>query len=208
MTPVMRRTLLTEAEAACLRDLTNVAVLHASERLRRLLEVVVVPSPPHVSVLIPADIAMALQSLAREGEAQAVGVCQGFIGGGLAGEALLIFNDADHGDLAKLLKYDRCQDDKARHELLMDTANVLNGAFLRGLAEQLDTHFSFGSPMLLGQHCNISDLLQTANSRWRQAVVVEITYAIEHHRINCDLLLVIAENAVAGLVERLNYLLD
>lgn len=204
----MSGTLLTDAYTECLRDITSVAMVQASDRLARLLDVVVVASPPHVSVLNPSDIAMALQSLKREGDNQAVGVCQGFIGGEFAGEALLIFNDTDYGDLAKLLKYDRSHDERARHELFMDTANVLNGAFLRGLAEQLDTHLSFGSPLLLGQHYSITDLLQGTSSRWKQAVVVEITYTIENHRINCDLLLVIAENAVAGLADRLNYLLD
>jgi chemotaxis protein CheC len=90
----------------------------------------------------------------------------------------------------------------------MDTANVLNGACLKGLAEQLDTHFSFGPPMLLGQHCNITDLVQSNSMRWNEALVVEINYSIENHRINCDLLLVIAEQSLAGLIEKLNYMLD
>ena len=200
--------LLTEDQRDCLQEITNVAMGQAGDRLARLLDVFVVLSIPHVSVLKPTDIAMALQSLNRQSDEAVFGVCQGFIGGGLAGETMLIFNDTDYDDLARLLKYDSNPDEKARYELLMDTANVLNGACLKGLAEQLDIHFSFGPPMLLGQHCNITDLLQSTNMRWKQALVVEINYAIENHRINCDLLLVIAENSVPRLVEKLNYLLD
>lgn len=200
--------MLTEDQRDCLQEITNIAMGKAGDRLARLLDVFVILSIPHVSVLKPTDIAMALQSLNRQSEEAVFGVCQGFIGGGLAGEAMLIFNDTDYDDLAKLLKYENNSDEKARYELLMDTANVLNGACLKGLAEQLDTHFSFGPPMLLGQHCNITDLLQSTNMRWKQALVIEINYAIENHRINCDLLLVIAESSVTGLVEKLNYLLD
>lgn len=200
--------LLTEDQRDCLQEITNVAMGQAGDRLARLLDVFVILSIPHVSVLKPTDIAMALQSLNKEGEETIFGVCQGFIGGGIAGEAMLIFNDTDYNDLARLLKYDLNPDEHARNELLMDTANVLNGACLKGLAEQLDTHFSFGPPMLLGHHFNIKDLLQSNNMRWKEALVVEINYAVENHRINCDLLLVIAEHSVTGLVEKLNYLLD
>lgn len=205
----MRDYLLTEDQRDCLQEITNVAMGQAGAHLARLLDVFVVLSIPHVSVLNPTDIAMALQSLDRDGKDNLVhGVCQGFIGGGIAGEAMLIFTGTDFDDLARLLKYDRVPDEQARYELLMDTANVLNGACLRGLAEQLDTHFSFGPPMLLGQHCNIADLLHNNSMKWKQALVVEINYAIENHKINCDLLLVIAEHSIHGLVEKLNYLLD
>ena len=40
------------------------------------------------------------------------------------------------------------------------------------------------------------------------ARVDEINYSIENHRRNCDLLLVIAEQSLAGLIEKLNYMLD
>lgn len=205
----MAQHLLTEDQRDCLQEITNVAMGRAGDRLARLLDVFVVLSIPHVSVLNPTDIAMALQSLNRENNNEIVhGVCQGFIGGGIAGEAMLIFNGTDFNDLARLLKYDRVPDEQAQYELLMDTANVLNGACLKGLAEQLDTHFSFGPPMLLGQHCNIADLLQNNNMKWKQALVVEINYSIENHQINCDLLLVVAEHSISGLIEKLNYLLD
>lgn len=204
----MSTPLLTEDQRDCLQEITNVAMGQAGDRLARLLDVFVVLSIPHVSVLKPTDIAMALQSLNSEGDEPVFGVCQGFIGGGISGEAMLIFNDTDYNDLATLLKYDPNPDEQARNELLMDTANVLNGACLKGLAEQLDTHFSLGPPMLLGHHCNIKDLLRNDNMRWREALVVEINYAIENHRINCDLLLVMTEHSASGLVEKLNYLLD
>lgn len=205
----MNQFLLTEDQRDCLQEITNVAMGQAGDRLARLLDVFVVLSIPHVSVLNPTDIAMTLHSLNREADEQVVhGVCQGFIGGGLAGEAMLIFNNTDFNDLASLLKYGKAVDEHAENELLMDTANVLNGACLRGLAEQLDTHFSFGPPMLLGQHCNIHDLLVGNNMKWKQALVIEINYAIENHQINCDLLLVIAEHSISGLIQKLEYLLD
>jgi len=205
----MHQYLLSEDQRDCLQEITNIAMGQAGDRLARLLNVFVVLSIPHVSVLNPTDIAMTLHSLNRESKDDVVhGVCQGFIGSGIAGEAMLIFHGTDFTDLAKLLKYDKVPSEQAQIELLMDTANVLNGACLKGLAEQFDANFSFGPPMLLGQHCNLTELLESNNMKWKQALVVEISYAIENHKINCDLLLVIAEHSIKGLVEKLNYLLD
>lgn len=203
----MSERLLSEEQRDCLQEITNIAMGQAADRLARLLDVFVVLSIPHLSILKPTDIAMALQALERDSDESIFGVCQGFMGGSIAGESLLIFNNTNYDDLARLLQYDCNFDAQCQIELLMDTANVLSGACLKGLAEQLDIHFSFGPPMLLGQHCSIGELLNN-NVRWNEALVIEINYAIENYRINCDLLLVIADHSINGLTDKINYLLD
>ncbi|MDO3382322.1 histidine kinase [Gilvimarinus algae] len=204
----MMATLLNEDQRDCLQEIANVAMGQSADRLARLLDVFVVLSIPNVSILNPNDIAMTLQSLqdSKGGDTVLTGVCQGFIGGGIAGEALLIFNGTDYRDLAKLLQYE--DNGEVRSELLMDTTNVLGGACLHSLAQQLDTQFSLGPPTLLGEHYDITSLLQKREVSWNNALVVEINYTIEDHKVNCDLLLVISENCINGLLEKLNYLLD
>ncbi|MDO3385696.1 histidine kinase [Gilvimarinus sp. SDUM040013] len=204
----MTALLLNEDQRDCLQEIANVAMGQSADRLARLLDVFVVLSIPNVSILNPNDIVMTLQSLQSldEGQDKLTGVCQGFIGDGIAGEALLIFNGTDYRDLAQLLKYDDTKEN--RSEILMDTTNVLGGACLHSLAQQLDTHFSLGPPTLLGEHYDIPELLKKREISWNSALVVEINYTIEDHRVNCDLLLVISENCINGLVQKLNYLLD
>lgn len=202
--------LINEDQRDCLQELANVAMGQSADRLARLLDVFVVLSIPNVSILGPEDIAMTLQSLQDSADKQQPlsGVCQGFIGGGLAGEAMLIFNGTDYQSLARMLKYREFDTPEARNELLMDTANVLTGACLHGLAEQLDIQFSFGPPTLLGEHFDIPALLKKRQVNWDSALVVEIGYTIEDHSINCDLLIVISEQSIHGLLEKLDYLLD
>lgn len=204
----MTATLLNEDQRDCLQEIANVAMGQSADRLARLLDVFVVLSIPNVSILNPNDIVMTLQSLQTldEGNEKLTGVCQGFIGDGIAGEALLIFNGTDYRDLAQLLKYENNEEN--RSEILMDTTNVLGGACLHSLAQQLDTHFSLGPPTLLGEHYDIPELLKKREISWDSALVVEINYTIEDHRVNCDLLLVISENCIDGLLQKLNYLLD
>ncbi|WP_075188298.1 histidine kinase [Teredinibacter haidensis] len=197
---------LSEDHRDCLQEITNVAMGQAGDKLARLLDTFVILSIPHIEVMAPSDIAMALQSL--DGNDSVSGVCQGFIGGGISGEAMLIFNDTSFSDLAKLMKYDDVLDAQAERELLMDTTNVLFGACLKGIAEQIDMEFSYGSPMVLGQHVRLSDIFQRENNRWDHALVTEINYQLEGYDVNCDLLIVMTDSSMDIVLKKLDYLLE
>ncbi len=197
---------LTEDYRDCLQEVSNVAMGQAGDNLARLLDEFVILSIPHVEVLHASELTMALQAL--EGNNSVSGVCQGFIGSGVAGETLLVFHDASFSDLASLMNYDGELDLAAEHELLMDTANVLTGACLKGLAAQLDMTFNCGSPVLLGQHINIADLLGNTQRNIDKTLVIEFGYKVENHNVNCDLLIIITEDSLPRLFSHLKYLLD
>ncbi|MBC6906379.1 histidine kinase [Saccharophagus sp. K07] len=196
---------LSEDYRDCLQEVTNIAMGQAGDRLARLLDTFVVLSIPHIEILAPSDIAMAINAI--DGSASVSGVCQGFIGGGIAGEAILLFNDTSFSDLSRLLKYDGELDHQAERELLMDTANVLLGAFLRGVAVQLDMSFSLGPPLVLGQHQRLDNLFDPKTVTWQQALVTEINYKLEGYNVNCDLLVIFTEEFIDLLCKKLDYLL-
>lgn len=131
-----------------------------------------------------------------------------FIGGGIAGEAMLLFNDTSFADLAKLMNYDDELDQQAERELLMDTTNVLFGACLSGIAEQIDMDFSFGPPMVLGQHQAVSEIFDFRNAKWEQALVTEISYELEGYNVQCDLLLIMTDDSIARLLKKIDYLVN
>ena len=178
----------------------------AGDKLARLLNTFVELSIPHIEIMTPSDIVMALHSI--DTNKSVSGVCQGFIGGGISGEAMLLFNDTSFQDLANIMSYDGEVDSHAECELLMDTTNVLFGACLNGIAEQIDMDFSFGPPMVLGQHQNIRELFQLDKARWKHALVTEISYSIEGYNVNCDLLIVMTESSLDLLFKKLDYLLN
>lgn len=188
-----------------LQEITNVAMGQAGDKLARLLDTFVILSIPHIEVMRPQDIAMALHAI--DTNESVSGVCQGFIGSGIAGEAMLLFNDTSFTDLAKLLKYDDELDEQAERELLMDTTNVLFGACLKGIAEQIDMDFSFGSPMVLGQHRKVSEIFNMENANWESALVTEISYEIEGYNVNCDLLIIMTDDSLDLLTKKLDYLI-
>jgi len=134
-------------------------------------------------------------------------VCQGFIGAGIAGEALLLFHESSFQDIAELTQYQGKIDGNAELELLMDMANILIGACLKGLADQLEVSFSQGPPVVLGRHVQVSDLLKGNTLRWKQTLAIEMGYRIENRKISCDLLLLLTEDSIASLNKRLQYLI-
>lgn len=197
---------LSEDERDCYQEIINVAMGQAADRLARLLGVYVVLPIPNVNIIEINEFRMTLKSLDDANSVSAV--CQGFIGAGIAGEALLIFNDASFNDIAQLLKYPGSLDVQEELEMLMDVANVLNGACIQGLGEQLDINFSQSHPVVLGQHCSISDLLDQRQSRWQRTMAIEINYSIEAHNINCDLLLLFTEDSVLHMNRLISFLLE
>lgn len=189
-----------------LQEVTNVAMGQAGSLLATVLNVFVKLPIPNVNLLEVSELSMALQSVEHNDSTS--GVCQGFISGGVAGEALLILNDSSFKDIAKLLNYKKEIDDSVELELLMDIANILIGSILKGLSEQLDLNFSQGHPVVLGQHCNVSDLIYTNSTHWKKSLTIEISYGIEGYDINCDLLLFITEDSIATLKNKLNFLFE
>lgn len=182
------------------QEIANVAMGQAADLLARLLDVFVVLPIPNVNILEPSELQMALESTTDTDSISAI--CQGYIGSKIAGEALLIFNDSDFSDIAKLMKYEGTVDKSVELELLMDMANILIGACLKGVADQLNVNFSQGHPIILGQHCKVSDLIKVNTSRWKKTLTIEISYTIENYDISCDLLLLFTEDSIETLKER------
>lgn len=190
----------------CYQEIANVAMGQAGDLLARLLDVFVVLPIPNVNLIEVSELSMALSAI--EAHESTSGICQGFIGAGISGEALLILNDSSFKDVAALMNYQYEIDDTTELELLMDLANVLIGACLKGVSEQLDMPFSQGHPVVLGQHRKISELIATNSTKWRRTLAIEISYGIENYPIKCDLLLLFTENSMNTLNNKIAYLLD
>ena len=187
------------------QELANVAMGQAGDLLARMLGGFVILPIPNVNVLEVSELHMALGSASRADTLSAV--CQGFIGAGIAGEALILFHDSSFADLAKLMKHSGELNRSVELELLMDMSNVLIGAFLRGFANQLDTPFSQGHPVVLGQHSSIEALISTNQHRWKRTLAIETNYRIRDHKVQCDLLLLFTEDSIQYMNNKILHLL-
>ncbi len=188
------------------REVANVAMGRAGDLLARLLNVKVKMPIPNVNLLAISELHMVLKAAADQKSVSAI--CQGYTGSGIAGEALILFYDSSFQDLADLMSYKAILDDASERELLVDLSNILIGAFLKGLSDQLNVGFSQSHPKLLGQHLKVSDLLSNRARQWENILAIEINYVIEAHNIQCDLLLLLTEDSLQTLNNKISFLLD
>lgn len=186
------------------REVINVAMGRAAALLARVLGVFVQLPIPNVNILEVSELHMALADAQRGNGLTAV--CQGYIGEGIAGEALLIFHDSEVADMARLMQWQ--QHNHSPMEMLLDMSSILIGACLSGIAEQLDVGFSQGHPQVLGEHASIDELIRINSQRWRKTLAVEVSYSIEGHDIHFDLLLLFTEDSVPLLTNKLAYLME
>lgn len=188
-----------------LQEVANVAMGRAADLLARLLNAFITLPVPRVAMIARSELSMAL-SAADEQTYSAV--CQGFTGSGVAGEALLLFSDSSFDDMARLLQYTDTSSAALEVEVLMDMSSILFGAFLKGIGDQLDLKLGLSHPTVLGQHRQISDLLQHHSQHAEQLLSIEIHYSVEDFAIECDLLVLFTEDSIPFLENNLLYLAE
>lgn len=180
------------------------AIGRAAALIARVLGVFVQLPVPNVNILEVGELHMALADAGSS--QQLTAICQGFIGSGIAGEALLIFHDSEIADIAQLMQ--RQSADYSDLEMLLDLSSVLIGACLSSIAEQIDVVFSQGHPQVLGQHAAIEELIRVNRTHWKKTLAVEISYGLEGHDIRFDLLLLFTEDSIERLTHKLAYLMS
>ncbi|AEF04587.1 MAG: chemotaxis protein CheY-P-specific phosphatase CheC [Alteromonadaceae bacterium] len=208
-TAVQREAVARDTDASSLedkldayREMVNIAMGRAGESLAQLMGEFVDLPIPNVNLLESNELSMAIAEINRNDCVSAVS--KGFVSAGIRGEALVIFNDINSQNIVELLKYDAHQSTGSLElEALMDVSNILIGACLNGLSEQLNVSFSHTLPVLLGRHQGLAALLNDNVKKWGKVMAIEIGYAIKARDIAFDLLLLFPDEAMNHIYGRL-----
>ncbi|WP_325894419.1 response regulator [Grimontia sp. NTOU-MAR1] len=187
-------------------EVVNLAMGQAADSLARYFDVFVHMPLPQVNVLEVSELTMTIKHLANNDSMN--GICQGFSGEGLAGEALMLISDSSMKDLLDILDYPDDGSVNNNLEVLVDVGNVLISAFLRGVGEQAGLVFAQSYPVIIGQHQSVEKLAETMRSKWKRTVTIEVSYAIDGTNIKCDLLLLLVDESLPLLDAKLAYLMD
>lgn len=189
-----------------LQEIANVAMGRSSDLLARLLRAFVKQPIPKVAFIANSELHMAISAAQNSDTYSAV--CQGFTGAGIAGEALLLFSDASFREMAEMLHYESLDGEAVNVEVLMDMSSILFGAFLKGIGDQLDLKLGLSHPSVLGQHRQINELLEHHSAKEERLLCIEISYVLEDRDIQCDVLVLLTEDSLPFLEQRLEYLVD
>lgn len=193
--------LISPAQRDFYQELFNVALGQSADRLAKLLDGYVNLPVPQIRIKKTDDIKTQVTELNHQ--AQYSVVSQGFIGSGIAGEALMFFNNMNTEEFSILMNQPLGDHPNASHELMIDLSSILIGACVRGMGEQLGIHFNQDFPSLLSE-----SLAHYTPSAPQNALTIEIHYSMEKLDIECDLMVIFNEQSLHKLNNKIDYLLD
>ncbi len=190
----------------CYQEVANVAMGQAGNHLAQTMNVFVRLPIPNVNLIEVSELHMMLSDV--DSKDTTSGVCQGFLGDGISGEALCVLSDSSFSDMARIMQVEGQIDDQMQLELLMDVASILIGTCLRGIANQLDMQFRQGHPVVLGQHQSVQELINANKSTWRRTLAIELSYGLEGFNVQCDLVLLFTEESMEMMNAKLAHLME
>ena len=193
-----------ETPEDCLREVANVAMGQAADKLARLLGTFINLPIPRVAVMDRGELAMTMVALAG---GQHIAVSQGFVGRGLSAEALLSTDAQGQEGLQQLMLSHNQQTGDREVGPVLDAAAILTGAFLTGIGKILDMDFSNSQPVLISANrYGVVDWREKI-SEVDDTLTIEIPYHFEEQDFICDLLILFPGNAGKLILERASYLL-
>ena len=205
----MSEPVLNEDQRDALQEVANLAMGQAATRLARLLDTFIELSVPRVQVVEISKAAAALREMTGIQETVSA-VRQGFRSD-IKGEALVICRSGSMAQLCALVNdpYARSAYDKvSQQELIFDVANVLTGACVSCILEQLGRTPVFSAPGLLGESMSLDDVFQPGVLAWEVALLVEVNFALEDQSFRAHLVMLMAEESIRHMNHALDALLS
>ncbi|MFM0629565.1 chemotaxis protein CheC [Paraburkholderia xenovorans] len=205
----MSEPVLNEDQRDALQEVANLAMGQAATRLARLLDAFIELSVPRVKVVAVSEAAQALREMTGI-EDTVSAVRQGFRSD-IKGEALVICRSDSIEQLCALVSdpYSRsAYEAVSQTELVFDVANVLTGACVSCILDQLGRTPIFSAPGLLGEAMTLDEVFQPGVLQWEVALLVEVNFALEDQSFRAHLVMLMAEESIRHMNDALDALLS
>ncbi|OZG71141.1 chemotaxis protein CheC [Hahella sp. CCB-MM4] len=198
--------MFTQEQLDALQEIINIAMGQGADRLARLIETFVVLSVPRLyAVKGSDDMHEAHQQISKQ---PVITTRQSFIGP-FRGEVLVIFGMNGANELAELMGYVDDGEAQIKEELILDLTNLLVGACISGICEQLHLEQStFSSPTLFFEGETLNSFIQGTALKDSKALLVEIQFRIESHAFACELLICISNTSIKAVSDAVDRLID
>lgn len=195
-----------------LQEVINVGMGQGGAALGAILDAYVTLSVPQVRIVSAGEVADHVEAMmARLPEtdpSEVAAVRQAFFSS-LRGESITFFGVHGCNALADLMGHEvPASEDAIDEELLMEVSNVLAGAMVNGVAEQLATDFAFSAPTFMSRDESLRNLLTPETVGWRHALLVEVSFRVQERDFACHLALLMPEDSLERLRGELDRLLE
>lgn len=193
---------LTTDQHDALQELTNIAMGQAGASLATLLDEFVDLSVPRIRIVAVVDLPPVLAELV--GKNHLVSAVRQSFQGYLRGEAIIIFGEPGCQALADLMGFEGELGTHGETELLLDVANVLSGACLGGMMEQIrkftvttgSTELSFSMPSVMARQVMAAQLINPEKVQWSHALLLEVNFTIQNRNFIAHLTMLMPEEAI------------
>ncbi|KVD26976.1 chemotaxis protein CheC [Burkholderia ubonensis] len=228
----MPDSVFTAEQRDALQEIANLAMGRAAARLASLLGRFIELSVPRVRVVHASDAGKALREMTGIHD-NVTAVRQGFRSD-IKGEALVLCRTANVNRLAALVDHSfgdaaagectRGDDDEvdeagdeaaaargetsSQDELVFDVANVLMGACVSSILDELGRTPVFFPPGLLGANVSFDDVFQPTVLAWSVALLLEVNLGLEDDAFRAHFVMLMAEDSIRLMGDALDALLS
>jgi len=193
---------LTGDQRDALQELTNIAMGQAGSSLATLLDAFVDLSVPRIRVVEVIELPTTLAELV--GKNILVSAVRQSFQGYLRGEAIIIFGEPGTHALADLMGYEGELEASGQAELLLDVANVLSGACLGGMMEQIRNFsetqeavdLSFSMPSIMARDVPAQDIIDPEKVQWTHSLLLEVNFTIKDRNFVAHLTMLMPEDGI------------
>jgi chemotaxis protein CheC len=196
---------LTELQRDALQEITNVGMGRAGAALAQLLGTFVKLSVPRVQLVSVDELVAVLRDADPTGSATPL-VRQAFQSD-ISGEAVVFFGPDGRSELRELMGYDH-PSTGLEHEMLSDVANLLVGACVRSVFEQLGRSLSFSAPTFVDASAWLDLPERVKMAHWEVALLLHVHFRLEHGGFDAQLAMLLPDNAITRMTIALDTVLD
>lgn len=196
---------LTTDQHDALQELTNIAMGQAGASLATLLDEFVDLSVPRIRIVQVINLPPVLAELV--GKNNLVSAARQSFQGYLRGEAIIIFGEPGCQALADLMGFEGDLGEHEETELLLDVANVLSGACLGGMMEQIrkftettgSTELGFSMPSIMARQVMAAQLIDPGKVQWSHALLLEVNFTIKNRDFIAHLTMLMPEDGIGKI---------
>ncbi|CAB3754481.1 chemotaxis protein [Burkholderia sp. MSh2] len=206
----MPESVFTAEQRDALQEIANLAMGRAAARLALLLGRFIELSVPRVRVVKSADAGDTLREMTGIHD-NVTAVRQGFRSD-IKGEAIVLCRTSGIARLMSVV--DRTFGDgvyggmATPDEVVFDVANVLMGACVASILDELGRKPVFFPPGLLGANVSFDDVFQPAELAWSVALLLEVNFGLEDHAFRAHFVMLMAEDSIRLMGDALDALLS
>ncbi len=190
-------TLISEEQRDALQELMNISMGQAASALATLIDIRVILSIPKISVTSPTSFFEIYNSENENFYAR-----QSFTGQ-FRGEVISIISKEGCEQLGETMLYEQPMSDNSFTELVLELTNILAGACLKGLVEQLDTRLHLSAPSIIS-----AESQSVEKYSWQHALLLEICFSLEDSSFYSRLIICLDEQSIVSLKSKINELLS